>query len=228
MAESIKITAKKRTTQGSREARRLRRAGVLPASVSSAETGPESIELDHHEFKMLLSHHGRDNLLADLKIDRHKPTKVLLKEVQYHPVSGNMLHADFVAVSMTQKMRVSIPVRLVGDCAGVLQEGGTMEQNMREMEVECLPGEIVDAIEVDVTALAVGQSIHVEDVQIPEELSLLTSADLVVAHVRHPIVEDEETPEDGAGEEGADGGAEPELIREKKEEEDSAGDKEKS
>jgi large subunit ribosomal protein L25 len=223
MSDAIKIEAKTRKEEGSSAARRLRRNGVLPAIVYGAGNDPGMIALNEHDFEQLLRHHASENLVIDLAVDGDKVKKVLLKDVQHHPVSGQVLHADFQEISMTEMLRVNIALELTGTPSGVSQQGGVLEHLLREVEVECLPADIVEEIEVDVSALNIGDSLAVEDLPIDtSKYTVLTAADIAVAAVAAPRVsaaEEEEEAEGEAAEEGV-GPAEPEVIKEKKEEDE--------
>jgi large subunit ribosomal protein L25 len=218
MAEEIIVKAEPRSEQGSSAARRIRLEGRLPAVVYGEGKEAQSIVLNEHDFTQLLHHHASENLIITLKIGKDADVKVLLKDVQHHPVSGNVMHADFHEISMTNKLQLAIPIELVGDPAGVKQQGGVLEHILRELEVECLPTDIVEQFHVDVSELNIGDSISVEDLDIDTtKFTVLTSSEIAVASVAAPRVEEEEEEEEGELEEGA----EPEVIGEKKEDEEA-------
>jgi len=173
-----------------------------------------SIQIDTHTFEMMLSRHAGENLLIDIDIEGEGVRKVLLKDVQQGPVKGELLHVDFLEISMTRKMRVMIPVEFVGEPAGVSQEGGILEHVLREVEVECLPGDLVESIPVDVSALKIGGSLLVRDLKIDPKLTLLTSPDVAIASVTAPRAEVVTAEAEAVAVEGA---AEPEVIGKKEE-----------
>lgn len=219
MAENVKIVAQKRDDTGTRVARRLRKKGSLPCIFCGTDGKTMAVQTNLHELEMILRRHGEDNLLADLVVDDMKPKKTLLKELQYDPIKGTLLHADFLEISMTRKIRIEIPIELKGEPVGVAQQGGVLDQILRELEVECLPGDIVESLPVNVEALDVGDALTVADVPIDlAKFSLLTAKDLVVATVLAPTLEEEVPVEAEVIGEAVP--AEPELIREKKKEED--------
>jgi large subunit ribosomal protein L25 len=222
MAKEIKLTATKRETSGSSAARALRKKGVLPAVVYG-DKGARSIQIERHGFEMMLKHRTSENLILDLEVEGAGALKVLLREVQHGPVFGELLHADFVEVSMTKKMRVTIPVEFVGEPVGVSQEGGILEHVLRMIEVECLPGDLVDAFTLDVSGLALGKSLMVRDVAIDPKFTVLSSVDAAVATVVAPRIEVEVTEEAAAPVEG-EAGTEPEVIGKKKEEGEGEGE----
>lgn len=219
MADEIKITAELREEHGKAAIRRLRAKGLLPGVVYSGGKSASMIQLDGHDFEQLLRHHASESLIMSLQIGKANPRKVLLREVQRHPVNGNILHADFYEISMTQQLQVNIPVELTGTSAGVVEQGGVLEHLLREIEVECIADDIIEHLDVDISALNIGDSLQVEDMNIDlDKYNVLTPMDTAVAAVAAPRVEEEEEEEE---EELAEG-AEPEVIGEKKEGEEAA------
>ena len=217
MAKEVKLTAQKRAGSGSHAARRLRKEGVMPAVVCDEKGHAESIQVNIREFERMLHKHGRENLILDLTIDGGNARRVFLKEIQHDPVRGDVLHADFVEISMTRKMRVGIPTRLMGEPLGVSQQGGVLEHVLREIDVECLPTDLIDSIDVDVSALEIGDTLLVRDLKVDPKLTVLTGPDVAVATVAAPRKEEEVVAEVAAVE-----GAEPEVITAKKEGEEGA------
>lgn len=215
MAETTVIKAELRDVKGSAASRRLRRAGIIPAVVCIKDGDSISIQLNQHDFNMMLRHHQGDSLIADLEIGGKKSLKVLLSEVQRDSVTGQTEHADFLEVAMNQMMNVKVPLELIGEPAG-LQQGGVLEHGLRELEIAVLPGDMVESIEADISGLNIGDSLLVSDIPLSETLTILTDAELTVASVNLPRAEEEE--EEGA--EGAEEGAEPEVIGGEKAEEE--------
>ena len=220
MAKEIKVAAQKRTAGGSSGARRVRREGWVPAVVCTDKGQSESIQINAHDFEMMLHHQQSENVIIDLTVGDGLPRKVLLREVQHHPVSGGALHVDFVEISMTRKMRVAVPVRLIGEPVGVSQEGGLLEHILRELHVECLPGDLMESIDVDVSALKLGQSTLVRDLKVDPKITILTTGDIAVARVAAPRKEEEVAAAETAV---AAEGAEPEVITARKEKEGEEG-----
>mgnify|MGYP000907429506 CR=1 FL=1 len=214
MAKEIKLAAQPRTGSGSAQARRLRREGWLPGNICDEKGQAQAVRINTHEFLTMLHHHSGENLIINLAIEGGAERKVLMRDVQRDSVRDQVQHVDFVEISMTRKMRVTIPVAFVGEAVGVTQGGGILEHVLREIEVECLPGDLVDTIPVDITNLALGGSLLVRDIQVPATLTVLTSPDQPVAIVSIPKEEEVVAPE--AAEAAA---AEPELIKKKKDEE---------
>lgn len=205
MAKDIKITAHVRQGTGSAEVGRLRRAGSLPCVVYGDAGENTSILIDTHEFGQMLRHHTGENLIADLNVEGVGTRKVMIKEIQRDPVSDELLHVDFSDISMTRKMKVSITVELFGEAEGV-QAGGVLEHLLREVEVECLPGDLVEMLEVDVSALNIGDHLSVGDMNWDPVLTILTAPNIALCAVAAPRVEEE--PDEEEVEEGA----EPEVV----------------
>ncbi len=228
MSKEMKIKVQKRTVSGSGSVERLRKQGLLPGIINNDKGESILIQMNRHDFDMFLRHHSSESLIIDVEVDGDKVRKLLLKEVQHHPVSDKILHVDFLEVSMTKKMRVDIPIRLIGTPAGVLTEGGVLDHLIRTVEVECLPGDLVEGIEIDVSALKVGDAILVRDIKVGPGLHILTNGAVAVAGVSIPKVVVEETSEEAAA------ATEPEVIGAKKEgeegeaEEGEEADKEKA
>ncbi len=205
MAEEMIVNAVKRETKGSGAARRLRNIGQVPAIIYG-DTEPVNIQVDAHVFGLMLRDHGQ-NFVADLRIEgEENPRKVLLKDVQFDPRRGEILHADFIAISMTKLLQVNLPIELVGEPVGAVA-GGTLEQLISEIEVECLPGDMVENITVDVSALKIGDHLSVSDLPMPEGLTAVTEADVAVAAVAAPRVEEEPEAEGAEVAEGEAGAA---------------------
>jgi large subunit ribosomal protein L25 len=201
MAEEKVINAEKWETKGTGEARRLRRDGKIPAVVYGTTDEPISITLDRHSFGLMVRDFGH-NFIGDLAIDGAAQHKVLLKDIQYDPARGDILHADFVMVSMTETIQVSLPIEIVGEAAGVVA-GGVLEQVLSELEVECLPGNMVETIALDVSEMEIGDTLMVGDIKMPEGVKNISDAELAVVSVAAPRVsaaKNDEEEEAAAGE----------------------------
>jgi len=219
MSEASIVQAEKREGSGTAHVRRLRRQGVLPAVVYSGGAPGTLIQLREHDFEREIRRHASENVMMDVSIDG-TPKKILVKEVQHHPVSGRILHVDFQEVSLTDTLHVVVPVELTGEAIGVTQFGGVLEQVVREVEISCLPSDIPNAIQVDVTDLGIGQTLNVKDLPIDaQKIEVLTDPTFAVVHVSEPRVV-EETDEE-AEEAAVASGQEPEVITEKKDEDAS-------
>jgi large subunit ribosomal protein L25 len=241
--ESV-LDAVKRQTKGKNEARRLRAAGKIPATLYGAQKAgeqpaPESVAVDPKPFMRILHSASGLNTLITLKVQGGTDARVLVKDVQLDPVSHHPLHADFYRVNMDRKIRVTVPVVLRGDSRGVKQDGGVLDFVHREIEVEVLPSNIPDSIDVDVTDLGIGDSVHVRDVASNAAWTPISDPDMMIVHVVVIKVVEEVAPAAVAGAEGAvaipaapaAAGAtpsEPEVIKKgKTDKEDAKGDDKK-
>lgn len=221
MARENKLSAQVRNESGSSAVRRLRRQGWLPGVINVGKGESVLVKFKAHDFEMMMRGYGGGNQLFDIAVDTSSPRKVLLKEIQHDPITGGLLHADFLEVSMTVKMRARVPVRLVGEPVGVTQEGGILEQTVREVEVECLPGDLMDFLPLDVTGLKVGASAKVSELKVDSaKVTIITDAGIAVASVSLPKEEEVVTPEEAA----AAAATEPEVIGRKKDEEGEEGE----
>ena len=216
--QEIRIKAELRTEQGSSAAGRLRRAGTVPAAVNRIEGGTTLVKFDAHAFKAMLRHHTSEHVLVTLELDGQSiPT--LMREVQYDVMTGYPIHADFGEVSLTKKIRVSIPVHLLGEPEGVKVEGGILQQMLRSVDVDCLPMDIVEAFDVDVSGLKLSQSFFVRDLKLGDKYTLFTGKDVAVATVAAPEEEVVAAPAEGTAEAAA---GTPDVITKGKKEEGAA------
>lgn len=210
MAQAMKVVAESRDKKGTSNVRRIRRSGGLPGIVYG-EGGVSMIQLNEHEFNKALRSHASEHLIMDLEIAGQGTKKVLLQEVQHHALTGKIVHVDFHEISMTKKLRVEIPLRLVGEPHGVTQQGGVLEYLVRSIEIECLPGDILEHVDVDVSALQIGHGLSVGDIKLDAaKYTIITGKEIAIAAVSAPREEEAAaTPAEGAA-------AEPEVLREKK------------
>jgi large subunit ribosomal protein L25 len=209
MTEAIQLVAATREVVGKAN-RRLTGSNRLPGVVYGAAHEPQSITVDRHAFELLTHHEGLTSAILKLKVDDLAPVNVIVKSIQRHAVKGTIMHVDFWAVSMKQKISTTVPIHFLGESAGV-KSGGVMTHNLRELHIESLPGDMPDHVEIDVSALEIGDSLHVSDVPIPEGVTVTSGMDEIVASVLAPKVEEVE-------EVAAEEAAEPEVIGEKSEE----------
>ncbi|NUO63377.1 MAG: 50S ribosomal protein L25 [Gemmatimonadaceae bacterium] len=208
------LTASARSTSGKGAARALRREGRVPAIVYGHAREPQSLSIPTRDLERLLDVIAAGSTVVELSIDG-KPSRTLIREIQRHPFKKQILHVDFQELVAGEKITVSIPLVLVGIPEGVRLGGGILEQMMREIEVEVDPASIPNHIDVDVSHLVVGHSVHVSELQIPAGVTVLAEPDAPIALVQLSRAS-VEVPVIAEGEEVA--GAEPELIRKPKEE----------
>ncbi len=196
-----------REGKGKGVARKLRAIGRIPGVYYAPSEEATPISLDPKELDRLIRTSAAGmNTLIDVKGgDKLDGKVVLVKDIQRDPLRGVPLHADLYAIDVNKKIDVSVPIHLTGTATGVKLDGGILDQTLRELELQCLPGAIPEEIQVDVTELGVGDSLHVRDVGLPEGVELRTDADLSIANVALPKQAEEETPEAVEGEEAAEG-----------------------
>lgn len=215
MSNEIIVKAKTRQDTGSAAMGRLRRSGWIPSVIYGAKHPAKLLQINVHDFEMMLSHHASESMMLDLVIDDGKPKKVLLKSVQHHPVYGKPVHVDFQAVDLKRKLHAEIAVELKGHPKGV-EEGGVLESLLRNIEVACLPDDLVESFEVDVSSLKIGDSLTVGDLPLDRSrYDIITHADIAVAAVASPRVAEPDAEE--AEEAGV---KEPEVIGSRTEEDD--------
>lgn len=196
--DGLKLSAQKRTVTGSSQAERLRKTGWLPCVVYDSTGTSLTIQVNRHVLELLLRNREGQNLILDLDIEGEKVRKVLLKDTQRDHIKDYLLHADFLEISMSRKLRIAVPVRLVGEPVGVSQQGGVMEHLLRSVEVECLPGDIVKEFILDVSSLSIGDTLSVRDIKTDPKLTILTVPDIAVVSVQLPHFEEEKPAEEEA------------------------------
>jgi large subunit ribosomal protein L25 len=216
MATTATISAQTREGRGKGAARTSRREGRIPGVLYGH--GEESVPLsvDAGELQKLVHSISIENTIVDLDIGEREPYKVLIRELQRHPFRDEFVHIDFFHVAMDEKIQVEIPIVLVGTPTGVKNKGGILDHQLRELEVFCLPGSIPEKVEIDVSDLDIGDSVHVSEIQLPD-VEILTESDRAVVAVLAPTVVEVEEPE---AEEAI---LEPEVIGRGKEEDEEPG-----
>jgi len=193
MAAENALVAEERSGTGKSVTRKLRAAGRIPGVLYGRGKEGRCVSLDPRALETVLRSSGSGmNTLIDLQFGGES-TVVLVKEIQREPIRGAYLHADLYEVDLQQKIEVSVPLHFVGKAPGV-EMGGILDHPLREVSLECLPRAIPDSIEVDVSALELGDSIHVRDLALPAEARVLSDPELPVASVVSPKAEEEETP----------------------------------
>jgi large subunit ribosomal protein L25 len=209
MAKQVKLKAEHRTATGRSAARKLKAKGVVPAVVYGGKEKPQPLQISARDMNAILSHASGENILVELEMSGGNRT-ALVQEIQHSPVGGNILHIDFHAVSMDEKIHADVPLEALGIANGVKNFGGLLEQSLRSLSIECLPRDLPDRITVDISALNIGDSVHVRDIQMPNGVTAKVQPDLTAFSVVAPAVEEEPV----VAAEGAAAG--PEVITEKK------------
>ncbi|MEY2555439.1 MAG: large subunit ribosomal protein [Verrucomicrobiota bacterium] len=219
MAKQVKLKVEPRTETGRSAARRLKARGIVPAVVYGGKEKSQSLQVSARDINAMLSHASGENILVELEIAGQKATRpALLQEVQHSPVGGDVLHVDFHAISMDEKIQADVPLEALGVATGVKNFGGLLDQNLRLLPIECLPGDLPDRITVDVSALNIGDAIHVRDIKLPPGVTAKVQLDLTAFSVMAPVIEEEPV----AAEAEAAAAAGPEVITAKKEEGEEA------
>lgn len=212
MAQTISLTAHPRTATGKGAARQVRFRRQVPAVIYGHGRPTESLAVDAKALELALAGVEWGSTVVQLTIG-DQTIRTLIREIQRHPVRPDILHLDFYEIRADEKVRLRLPVHLVGSPEGVRNQGGVLDQVAREIEIEVLPEHIPDRLDIDVTNLTIGHSLHVRDITIPNA-EILTAGDLTVATVVPPRTEEAAVP----AVEGAVEMAEPELIRKPREE----------
>jgi large subunit ribosomal protein L25 len=215
---SMKVEAQVRAAEsrGKNEARRLRVAGRIPAVVYGAKKDAVAVSVDPKAISRILHSESGHNTIFDLDISGDN-SKVMIVDWQYEPIKGKLMHIDLKRIAMDQRLKVKVPIQLKGEAAGVKQQGGILEQVLREVEIECLPGDIPGHIDVDVRELVFGQVVRVSDLPHGDKLKFLTDANQPVAHITSVKEEVAPTP-DATAEAAAAAPTEPEVIKKGKQE----------
>lgn len=197
------LKASRRDQSGKGAARKLRGTGRIPAVLYGHGDKNESLSLDAHELELLLNHIASGSTLISLDIDGRR-TDVLIRELQRHPYKPEVMHVDFLQVHGDEMLKLSVPIRLTGTPRGVMDDGGVLDQVLYELEIECLPKDIPEAVEIDISKLGLGESLRVHDITFPNA-TILNDGDLPVASVLEPRTQQagDETP----------AAAEPEVVR---------------
>lgn len=209
------IEAKRREERGKNAARRLRRSGLIPAVLYGGEGGPVALAVDSHQAQMVLRTAGH-TVVHELKVQEGEDARAILKDWLRDPLRGDILHLDLQRVAMDVRIRVRVPVHTFGDPHGVKVEGGIFERVSRDIEVECLPGDIPEEIRIDVSEFTIGRQLRAGDLPLdPAKIRLVTEPQRVIAHVIAPTKEEEAaTPEVAAAAvPEAAAPSEPELIK---------------
>ena len=223
--DQIKIKAEPRTEMGTGAVRRLRRAGMIPGSVMKMKKGgTELIKLPEHDFMMAMRGRTGKQVLVTLDMNGTE-VPALLRELQNDVLKGTPIHVDFSEVSLSQKVRITVPLYLVGESKGVKIGGGVLEQVLRSVDIMCLPTDIPEKFDVDVTALDLDQTMFVRDLKLDPKFTIVTRGELAVAVVKAP----DDVPAAGAAAAPAAdaAAATPEVIKKGKEEEAPAADAKK-
>ncbi len=203
-----------RSGKGKGAARSVRRDGQVPAVIYGHKRAPQSLAINTRELEKLLEHISAENTVIELSLDGRK-SRTLIREIQRHPFKKQILHVDFQELVAGEKVIVRLPIILMGVPEGVRMDGGVLDQTLRDLEVEVDPANIPNHVEVDVSALIIGSSLHVSDIVLPDGVEIVGEADASVCVVAAPRAAIETV----AAAEG-ETGDEPEVIGKAKDDED--------
>ena len=226
MRTDVVVSAEVRETRGKNEARRTRRRGLIPAVVYGSFQDPVSVAVNPKELIQILRSKTGYNTIFNLSVHGGETTPVMVVDEQFDPIKGHLLHADLKRIDLTKRLRISVPVGTTGEPKGVKQQGGLLEVISRAIEIECIPDEIPEGFTVDVTELMIGQSRRASDVALSGSMKLVSAPETVIAHCVAMRAE-EVAPAAAEAAPVAEGavpaaGAEPEVIKKGKKEEEGA------
>jgi large subunit ribosomal protein L25 len=219
MAESMTVEGKVREERGKGPARRTRLTGMIPAVLYGGKKDAVSLSVNAKQVGRILRSETGHNTIFSVHVEGGSKENAMLKDWQVDPVSGSLLHVDLLRIAMDVRMRVRVPVHTFGEPQGVKLQGGIFEMVTREVEVECLPGDIPEEFKVDVTDMTIGKQLRAADLPMdPAKVKLVTDPNRVLAHVVTLKAEAEPTAEAAVATETAP--AEPEVIKKGKKEEE--------
>jgi len=209
MAKMV-VEAEPREAGNKNVARRMRRAGRVPGVLYGANKPSVPVALNPKQMRAVLQSEAGQNTILDVNVKDGETASAIIVDWQYEPIRGALLHVDLKRIALDQLLTVTVPVVAVGEPAGVKTQGGILEYVHREVEVECLPADIPEHIDADVTELLIGQNFRVKDLKTPEGVRVITAPEEVLLHVVTPKAEVVETPETA---DAAATPAEPEVIK---------------
>jgi large subunit ribosomal protein L25 len=212
MTTRVTLQAKSRTDTGKGAARTLRRQGYIPGVIYGHGEQTRACQVERKQVEKLLTSGSHESTIIDLKLEDGATSSVLIREVQVHPYRSEVLHIDFLSVRKGERVKLEVPVRLVGLSPGV-KEGGIMEHLRHEVEIRCIPSKIPEALDLEISEMDIGDSVTVADLEVPEDVEILTDPAATIASVVPPAVRvEEEVAEEVEAEGVVEGEAEPELV----------------
>jgi large subunit ribosomal protein L25 len=213
MTTRVTLQAKPRTETGKGAARSLRRQGYIPGVIYGHGEETRACQVESKQVEKLLTAGSHESTIIDLKLEDGGTSSVLIREVQVHPYRSEVLHIDFLAVRKGEKVKLEVPVRLVGVSPGV-KEGGIMEHLRHDVEIRCIPSKIPEALDLEISEMNIGDSVTVADLEVPEDVEVLTDGAATIVSVVPPAVlkVEEEAPEEVEEEGVVAEEAEPEVV----------------
>jgi large subunit ribosomal protein L25 len=218
--ENKSVDAKMRIAGDKNEARRLRRTGLIPAVLYGAGLQPMTLAVDPKQMTRILYAETGHNTIFDVNVDGTQ-AKAMIVDWQHEPIKGSLLHCDLKRIAMDKMLQLSVPIVLKGEAPGVKQQGGVLEHVLREVEIECLPGDIPSSIELDISGLVFGVNIRVADLPKSDKITILSDENATFVHVTQ-IKEEVAPAADAVATEAAAGPAEPEVMKKGKQETEGA------
>ena len=219
--EVVEAQQRPADSRGKNEARRLRARGMAPAVVYGAGSDPVAVAVSPREISQILRSSSGHNTIFDVAIEG-QAAPVMIVDWQQDPIKGRLLHIDLKRIDLSKALHVKVPVHTKGDPKGVKLQGGLLEVITREIEIECLPDDIPETFDLDVTEMMIGQSLRASEIPLTGSMKLLSPAEAVIAHVVALRAEAAATEEGAAA-----STAEPEVIKKGKKEEEAAADEKK-
>jgi large subunit ribosomal protein L25 len=216
LQEIVEAQARPESSRGKNEARRLRASGRIPGVLYGAKKSTVAVSLDPKQVTRILHSESGHNTIFDLQVGNEK-AKVMIVDWQHDPMHGKLLHIDIKRIAMDEKIRVKVPIHLIGEAEGVKTQGGILDQVLREVEVECLPGDIPTHLDAEVTALVFGTVLRVSDLPHSDKVKFITDEGQTVAHITSVKEEAAPTPE-AVAEAATAAPTEPEVIKKGKQE----------
>ena len=210
----VSLKARQRTDTGKQVAKALRRDGGLPAVVYGTEESPTPLILDYREFEGFLRQTRGENVVVNLEIEGMEAKKALLRDIQRDYLRNSLLHADFQQIRMRDRITTEVSLVLTGEPIGVTRDGGVLDQSLREIVIRCVASEIPEHLEIDISNLGIGETIHVSDLSF-DHVEVVTEGEVAIVSVLMPMGEEAEEEDVGLAEE------EPEIIGRSQEEEDT-------
>ncbi len=214
------VAAEPRSSRGKNEARRVRATGRIPAVIYGAFQEPRAVSVNPKDILKIIRGKSGHNSIFDVSVEGLEKTPVIVADEQYHPVRGTLMHIDLKRIDLTRKLRVSVPIHTTGEPKGVKQQGGVLDVVTRRIEIECIPDDIPDAFEVDVTELMIGSAIRVSELKPKDGVRILAAPEAVIAHVVG--IKEEVAPAAEAVAVPGAAAAEPEVVKKGKKEEEGA------
>jgi len=200
--ESIDLKVQVRGETGKGPSRRYRQKGLIPAVFYGPTIDPVPLTIDFLEFKKAVKGREGENILINLTLEGENesvPKAAMIRDTQIEPVKQEIIHVDFQEINLQKRIEVSVPIILVGKAEGI-KEGGILQQLVRELEIRCFPFEMPDHMEIDVSHLGIGESVHIRDISVEEGVKILSSLDKTIATVLSPKVEAEKVEEEAVEE----------------------------